>query len=148
MLALPGSDPQEVLGDWLAQRIGRLLQLAPDQVARDRPLTWQGFDSLMGLELEQALAAELQVVAPSGLLQSGPSIDQVVEAVLPLLPDRPPGPEPAAPSAPEGLLPSLTGTRPDGPAPTQDVAPLPLEGRVLLAVLLVATLGIAWWMWA
>ncbi len=147
------------LATWLAERIASDLGLAVGSLDPRRPLAWHGFDSLLAIELKRSLDAELGTALPSAPFLSGPSLDELVDAIAPLVLDQdPPTVAPVTARASFGSMPSLSALRPastgpglpamrlQGPAATDVAAPLPLPVQFGLAAMVAAALGLAWFL--
>jgi acyl transferase domain-containing protein/acyl carrier protein len=95
---------RELLETHLAERIGQVLKLAPEQVDRGFPLRMLGFDSLMTLELRNRLEMDLGVTLSAAVLWNYPSVAQLAahlaEPAVPAAPPRVEAPGQAAPGAP------------------------------------------------
>jgi acyl transferase domain-containing protein/acyl carrier protein len=62
-----GADPDErrrVLQSYVVERVANVLRSEPANVSPEEPLTSQGFDSLMALELRERVESELQISIP------------------------------------------------------------------------------------
>ncbi len=135
-----------------------LLGFRPGEIDVDRPLAWQGFDSVMAVDLKAQLDAHYGIVLPLDRVLSGPRVTEIAQAVVALGPQSLRAPSPVLPapalvthaaepqrSAPvPAALPSVSaegGERPDeGPA-------LPLR-LVVVAGLLVSALFLgSMWLW-
>ncbi len=135
-----------------------LLGFRPGEIDVDRPLAWQGFDSVMAVDLKAQLDAHYGIVLPLDRVLSGPRVTEIADAVLALGPrslhatSRSPAapvavthavaPQPAVPGP--ATLPTVAaegGERPEeGPA-------LPLR-LVVVAGLLVSALFLgSMWLW-
>ncbi|MFM2160493.1 MAG: hypothetical protein RLZZ383_5, partial [Pseudomonadota bacterium] len=65
------------LPEVVTHEVARLLGVAPAEVDRKRPLSWQGLDSVMAVDLQRALLGRLGVRLPLDRLTVGPSIDEI-----------------------------------------------------------------------
>jgi acyl carrier protein len=141
----------------IAQMVEVLLGFRPGEIDVDRPLAWQGFDSVMAVDLKAKLAAHYGVDLPLDRVLSGPRVTEIADALLALAPHLAAAPAPAstsatgvsAPQAAEApadptpsLLPSVEG---ESVALPSDAVPLP-PGLWVVALLLVASLfaGAMW----
>jgi acyl carrier protein len=91
----------------------RLLGVDPGALNPSRPLSWQGFDSVMALDLIKAVKAELGVSLDPAAVTVGPSIQELATLVGPV----------AAPAPATAATPALAAA----PAPA---APTDLRGRL------------------
>jgi acyl transferase domain-containing protein len=80
------SEPRaDVVGNYLAEEISRILKVPLASVDRGKPIVSMGFDSLMSLELKNQIETDLGVsVAMSRLIQ-GPTILELSDFVVELL---------------------------------------------------------------
>lgn len=131
--ATPPADPHAALLGALVGWTADLMGFAPDELDPQRPLAWQGFDSVMAVDLHKALLERLGVDVPLDQLLAGPRLAQVADDVLPQVPadrlaDLGGAPAPAAPTPPPAVPPSArpapTPTSPPTvPAATDDAGP-------------------------
>ena len=98
----------ELLGRYLQGRLGGVLRIAPAEVDADRPVTRLGLDSLMAVELRNALMRDLGASPGVAALLAGPTLRELAASLLPQL---------AAVGAPVG---------PEGPA-AEEEGPAPLS---------------------
>ncbi|MEO0604891.1 MAG: beta-ketoacyl reductase, partial [Myxococcota bacterium] len=101
---------------WITTRVAQDLGLDPSALDPRRPLAWHGFDSLMAIELKRSLDAELGTSLPSGPFLSGPSLEELVAALTPLVKRRP-APRRVRPSPRSGRSPSSRRCSPRVQAP-------------------------------
>jgi acyl carrier protein len=73
-----------VLETYIRDQVSRVLRLAPARIGLATPLRGLGFDSLMSLELRNALEAGLGLSLPASLTWNYPTI----EALVPHLAER------------------------------------------------------------
>jgi myxalamid-type polyketide synthase MxaE and MxaD/epothilone polyketide synthase C/epothilone polyketide synthase D len=73
--------------DYLRAEAARALGMRADRLDTDHPLSSLGFDSLMAVQLKNQIANDLGVVLPMILFLQGPSVDELVPAVLEALAD-------------------------------------------------------------
>ncbi|HEY3909044.1 MAG TPA: SDR family NAD(P)-dependent oxidoreductase [Stellaceae bacterium] len=105
-----GSAKLRVLGDAVDEIVGRILGLGDLALERERPLPELGLDSLMAIELRNALGRLIGRTLPTSLVFDHPTaaaLSQFLAAELGLVDNRlpPPTPPPAPPllaEAPEG----------------------------------------------
>ena len=147
---------REALLTWLTQQVGADLGLAPESLDPRRSLTWHGFDSLMAIELKRSLDAQLATSLPSTPFLSGPSLDELTDALAPLVvraghkPATTPPTFPQVPLLtalpPSTTVPGLAAVRLRGPTTAEPLAPLPVPAQVALGAMVAAALGIAWFL--
>jgi len=90
----------ELLKQYLAGELGRILGIEPTELQPAQPLSVVGVDSLMAMELKSNLESQLQIEVPMSSLMDGPSIDSLAGHLLPMFGDTgPQAPTDAAPSA-------------------------------------------------
>lgn len=101
------SGRRELLREYLADELARIMSLDPSQLEADQPLSTLGLDSLMAIELKNNLEARLAFSLPMSRLLEGPSVRTLAEHTAELLyPDGPQSSEArAAPASPEGWSP-------------------------------------------
>jgi hypothetical protein len=73
---------RSLLEGYLRDRVAKVLRLSVDRLDVGLPLSDFGFDSLMAIELRNALQAELQSDVPVSRLLAGPSVKQMTEELL------------------------------------------------------------------
>ncbi|MEN0066478.1 MAG: SDR family NAD(P)-dependent oxidoreductase [Myxococcota bacterium] len=153
----PSDDPSQSrdrLEAWLVDRISTDLGLPPHQLEPRRPLTWHGFDSLMAIELKRSLDAAIGTSLPSAPFLSGPSLQGLVDALAPMVVRQ--GPPSAGQEPSFARVPSLTAVRPTSTGPglslvrldaaPAEAPPLPVPVQIGLGAVLVAGLGLAWFL--
>jgi acyl-CoA synthetase (AMP-forming)/AMP-acid ligase II/acyl carrier protein len=82
VLALPAHERQGLLETYFRGQVARLLRLDPSAVDPRQPVNTLGLDSLMTVELKNALEVSLGVTLPVARLLQGASIAQLVSQVL------------------------------------------------------------------
>ncbi|MCB9663329.1 MAG: SDR family NAD(P)-dependent oxidoreductase [Alphaproteobacteria bacterium] len=79
----PRPVPMRTSPEELARTVARwaeeLLGLQPGELDVDRPLAWQGFDSVMAVELQRRIEWELGVQIPLERVVSGPRLSELAE---------------------------------------------------------------------
>jgi acyl carrier protein len=88
MSTLLAAEPTERLGllqSYLSGQVARVLGLSTAKVDVRQPLTNLGLDSLMAVELKNAIAVDLGVNVPMVRFLSGPTIEQAAADLLQLL---------------------------------------------------------------
>lgn len=130
--ASPPSDAPSTL-DALAQEVERLLGHDPGGLDRERPLAWQGFDSVLAVDLQQRITARWGVTLPIDLLATGPRLTELAAR----LPDAPaaPVPSPAEPPPTADRLQDLPTQPPELADASPDAPPPPAVLWALLALL-------------
>jgi acyl transferase domain-containing protein/aryl carrier-like protein len=125
----------------LIRRISALaekqLGVEPGSVSRGRPLAWQGFDSVMALDLHGDLRKTFGVDLDQGAVTVGPSVEELTDLVLPQLKlpaAAVPLPQPAV------VTPTATPAAPTSPAPVGLLASLAAAPATARADLLRAAL--------
>ncbi|MBV8608486.1 MAG: AMP-binding protein, partial [Singulisphaera sp.] len=73
---------RERLVGYFRDRVAGVLRLEPDRLDPERPLNSLGLDSLMAMELRNAIESELGALVPLTSFLEGPSIAQLTERVL------------------------------------------------------------------
>ncbi len=63
--------------DWLTGLVAHLMRMEPGELHPSRPLSWQGFDSVMAVDLQQAITERIGVEVPLDKLAMGPSLDEI-----------------------------------------------------------------------
>jgi acyl transferase domain-containing protein/NADPH:quinone reductase-like Zn-dependent oxidoreductase/acyl carrier protein len=84
--------------DVVRAQIGRIVRLPPERVGLDDRITTLGVDSLMAVELRNALTAELNVTVPIRVLLKDPTVRELADHV------RESGPGEVAPVAPAAAV--------------------------------------------
>ncbi len=127
----PGAGP---VPEALHHLVAELLGFEPQDLDPTRPLAWQGFDSVLAVDLHGVLAQRWGVDVPMDLLATGPRLTEIAG----YLPDTPiVAPTAPAPSAPAPPAPSPIAEDP------ADATPPPVILWVLLVVLLGAIAAFA-----
>ncbi|HEX5888670.1 MAG TPA: KR domain-containing protein, partial [Pyrinomonadaceae bacterium] len=88
LLAAEPSAREQLLVDYLRETASRILGLRQTALDPRRPLNAMGLDSLMAIELKNAIQTNLGIVLPVAVLVSGPSIAELVEQMLELLDEQ------------------------------------------------------------
>ena len=86
-----GERRRVVLTAYLRQEIARVLRMTPAEIPSDQPLIYLGMDSIMAAELKNAVDQALQIAIPIEELVKGPSLDDLVAVILPLIEQAPTG---------------------------------------------------------
>jgi acyl transferase domain-containing protein/aryl carrier-like protein len=148
---------------WLVLEAERLLGFSPGDLDANRPLAWQGFDSVMALDLQRRIKDELGAELPLDVLVNGPKLGELVDEVMPRItrraapqsatpqpaPQPNPAPQPAQAAVTWSSQPAVTpwssapaappveAPRPaEAPPATPEVAPTPAGGNPVLYMLL------------
>jgi acyl transferase domain-containing protein/aryl carrier-like protein len=95
LAAAAPADRRAVIRDHVLRRVGQVLGASTEQLDAHRPFAEQGLDSLMAVELRNALARDLARPLPSNLLYSQPTLDALTAWLA-----EPGEAAPAAPPAP------------------------------------------------
>ena len=111
--------------DLVADEVGRLLGVEPTTLDRKRPLSWQGLDSVMAVDLQRALERTTGTRLALDRLTVGPSVAEIA-AMLP------------APAMPAATPPARSEAR----APASQAASAPADVEVWLRSTLAALLGL------
>lgn len=98
LLGLPLEERKERLLAWLGARIARIFGAAAEELSNDEPLSAQGMDSLMALEIRNAIETGLGLPIPIVELMGGISLRELAA----LLASRAEGEAPAAVSLAAG----------------------------------------------
>lgn len=117
---LAAADPagrKVILTEVIANAAAELLGFSPGELDVKRPLAWQGFDSVMAVDLASKLRATLGVTLPLDTVTQGPRVTELADELLPRL-DLQAIPAGAAPVTP------APASAPAIPAPVA-VAPTP-----------------------
>ena len=85
LLSVEPSAREQLLVDYLRETASRILGLRQAALDLRRPLNAMGLDSLMAIELKNAIQTNLGIALPVSVLVSGPSISELGEQVLELL---------------------------------------------------------------
>jgi myxalamid-type polyketide synthase MxaB len=101
------SDRLQLIKDYLAKELGRILGVAPEELRPAQPLSVVGVDSLMAMELKSNLESKLQIEVPMSSLMDGPSIDSLAGHLMPMF-ETTTGDPPSADSA-DGKQPTGRG---------------------------------------
>jgi thioesterase domain-containing protein/acyl carrier protein/NAD(P)-dependent dehydrogenase (short-subunit alcohol dehydrogenase family) len=78
------NDRANLLKNYLAGELGRILGIDPTELQPTQPLSVVGVDSLMAMELKSNLESKLQIEVPMSSLMDGPSIDSLAGHLLPM----------------------------------------------------------------
>lgn len=78
------ADRLQLVKDYLAKELGRILGVAPEELQPAQPLSVVGVDSLMAMELKSNLESKLQIDVPMSSLMDGPSIDSLAGHLAPM----------------------------------------------------------------
>lgn len=163
----PAVDPQQVDPSAralavLTEEVSALLGFEPGELDPKRPLAWQGFDSVMALDLQRRIDARLGVSLPMSSLTHGPRLAELAQTLATHLAEAPPldakearpapaPPPPTAHSPPhaqltqahaEAALPSAPASAPPPPDPEPSG-----PAFWMLTGALLASAGWAAWTW-
>jgi acyl carrier protein len=129
------SDPAErlrLLEDWLREKVGRALGIAPQRLNPEKPLTEIGLDSLIAVELVTVLKMEIGFDLPAVKLLQGLNIRGlaalIFETILPVeqLNGSAPAAAPAAPPPP-AEAPAPAAVKRNGTAPMEVAQSVPAQ---------------------
>src|SRR5260370_34487999 len=95
-------DREPIIAAAVRDIIGSVLRVKPDSLRNDQPLTDLGLDSLMGVEIENALEAAIGVALPPTRLMRARTIGQIPSLIPRPMGARTRTPAPAAAAAPGG----------------------------------------------
>lgn len=98
LAATPAPQRLGVLTDTLTDWTATLLGFGPGELDPDRPLAWQGFDSVLAIDLQQQIADQLGVDVDLDDLTTGPKLRELADRILPRV-DLTAVPAAAAPAA-------------------------------------------------
>jgi amino acid adenylation domain-containing protein len=87
LLAAAPAQRLALLQCFVADQVGGVFGVEPEQVDRATSLTSLGLDSLMAIDLINRMESELGVSVPMGSVLRGPSLDELAEILLGLLGD-------------------------------------------------------------
>jgi acyl transferase domain-containing protein len=85
ILAAPPEARGEIVSDYLAKQIARILKVPLVSVDSEKPIVTMGFDSLMTIELKNQIEVDLGVNVAMGRLIQGPTLLELTDWVLHLL---------------------------------------------------------------
>lgn len=88
LLSTEQSARAELLVDYLREIASRILGLRQTALDPHRPLSAMGLDSLMAIELKNAIQTNLGIALPVAVLVSGPSIKELVVQMLELFDEQ------------------------------------------------------------
>lgn len=77
-----------VLSAYLTQQIAQTLDMEPEAVGKDEPLTHLGIDSLMAMEIKNRVEKELSVTISIARFLEGPTISGLTAMLLPQLAEK------------------------------------------------------------
>ncbi|HZJ65003.1 MAG TPA: amino acid adenylation domain-containing protein [Kofleriaceae bacterium] len=120
LLASPAADQVKALASYLRRDLARVLRLPESRIEITQPLNRLGLDSLMAVEIKNAIEADLGVTVPVVRFLQGPSIAQLAEQLIGMLAGRVARPDAGA-ASPDPALPVLV------PAPEARCEPFPLN---------------------
>ncbi|HEX9943360.1 MAG TPA: AMP-binding protein, partial [Thermoanaerobaculia bacterium] len=87
LAATPATEREDLLESWLQSTFARLARVDSAAVERDRPLAQYGLDSLVAMELKNAVAAELGAELSSAALLEGLTLRAAARLVLAASPE-------------------------------------------------------------
>jgi natural product biosynthesis luciferase-like monooxygenase protein len=96
LLTLAPAARQQRLTDYLREQVARVLQIAPSRIDVQQPVSVLGLDSLMAIEVQHSIEADLALILPIASLLEGASIARLA-AQIEAAQAQPPAPAPAAP---------------------------------------------------
>lgn len=79
LLEASPKDRHEILHDYSAVRLADVLGLSVDELDLERPVSFQGFDSMMALELKSRIENDLAITVPLVKILEGPSVGQLAQ---------------------------------------------------------------------
>ncbi len=82
LLAIQPGGRQKVLEDFIQRQAARVLGMDPARLGLDQPLDTVGLDSLMAIELKNAMESKLGVNLSAASLLQGPTISKLVTEAL------------------------------------------------------------------
>jgi acyl transferase domain-containing protein/NADPH:quinone reductase-like Zn-dependent oxidoreductase/thioesterase domain-containing protein/ubiquinone/menaquinone biosynthesis C-methylase UbiE/acyl carrier protein len=82
LIRIPVEQRAQFLTDYVADRVSRVLRTSAAKLNFEVPLTDQGLDSLMAVELNHRLEVDLDIPIPVTTLLQGPSIRTLAERLL------------------------------------------------------------------
>jgi NAD(P)-dependent dehydrogenase (short-subunit alcohol dehydrogenase family)/aryl carrier-like protein len=82
LLRQSGEDRQAVIGTYAAERMAAVLGLSVDQLDVKRPISAQGFDSIMAIELKNRMESDLGIIVPLVRLLDGPSATELTQLLV------------------------------------------------------------------
>jgi len=93
-------DREPIIAAAVRDVVGSVLRVKPDSLRDDQPLTDLGLDSLMGVEIENALEAAIGVALPPASLMRARTIGQIASLIAGHMGGKTSTPAPAAAPAP------------------------------------------------
>jgi len=93
-------DREPIIAAAVRDVVGSVLRVKPDSLRDDQPLTDLGLDSLMGVEIENALEAAIGVALPPASLMRARTIGQIASLIAGHMGGKTATPAPAAAAAP------------------------------------------------
>lgn len=78
---LEAHERADALKHWLAEQIGNLLGIRSSELKREKSIISLGFDSLMAVQLKNAIEVETGVLIPVAQMLEGPSLLQLVNLI-------------------------------------------------------------------
>jgi len=93
-------DREPIIAAAVREVVGSVLRVKPDSLRDDQPLTDLGLDSLMGVEIENALEASIGVALPPTSLMRARTIGQIASLITGHMGGKSATPTPAAALAP------------------------------------------------
>ena len=85
LLAAGSADRPTMLAHFLRTQVAQVLHLSPDLIDTNQPVTFLGLDSIMAIELKNAVERALMVDLPIAAVVEGPSLNQLMDLLLPQL---------------------------------------------------------------
>ncbi|MGC6494771.1 MAG: SDR family NAD(P)-dependent oxidoreductase [Myxococcota bacterium] len=117
---VPATGVEATLLKELARLAEDQLGVDPGTVSPTRPLSWQGFDSVMALDLARAIEDQLGVRLDQQTVTVGPPLKELAELILPRLDLSAASKEPVAPTPAD---------TPSADSPLSRLAALPQDAR-------------------
>ena len=84
-LSAPSGEREDLIGEFLAEKVAGVLGVEPNQVDRSTPITNLGLDSLMAVELVNCVESDLGMNVPMGNLMSGPDVTELSAVIIAML---------------------------------------------------------------
>ncbi len=82
VLQLNPEERFDVIRNYLAQVLAKVIKIPASQINHEQPLTQFGIDSLMAIELKNTVESQLQISVPIATLLKGPSINDLTNLAL------------------------------------------------------------------
>lgn len=95
LLSAPSAERGALAVTLLCEQVGTVLRIAPEEIDIDRPLTEQGLDSLMAIDLVMRLESSFDISVPTSRVNTGLTIGDLAVMVLGLVTGETDGVPPA-----------------------------------------------------